>query len=171
MNSILRTIELTTYMLAPAAAGQFFSFIGYGLSGVVIAGWNVISVIIEYLLLALIYKAYPDLGNKKASQLTASACSAPPGHAPSVADLEALANGHSPDVENLDKEKDKEVGPGKKRGLVGSVKEAYTGWTIYFKHPVMKAGVGLAMLFMTVLGFDNITYGIIIFSFFSPNIF
>merc|ERR1719450_1239392 len=83
MNSILRTIELTTYMLAPAAAGQLFTFFGFGYTGIIIAGWNIVSVCLEYFLLSQIYKT----------------------------------------------------------------------------HPVMKAGVGLACLYMTVLGFDNITYG------------
>ena len=27
------------------------------------------------------------------------------------------------------------------------------------KHPVRNAGLGLAFLYMTVLGFDNVTYG------------
>merc|ERR550519_2737081 len=65
MNSILRTIELTTYMLAPAAAGQLFTFCGFGLTVLIIAGWNIISVCLEYLLLALIYKKYPALSNKR----------------------------------------------------------------------------------------------------------
>merc|ERR1719431_1019605 len=59
MNSILRTIELTTYMLAPAAAGQLFTYLGFVLTGVFIAAWNVVSVCLEYLLLVMIYKKYP----------------------------------------------------------------------------------------------------------------
>lgn len=56
MNSILRTIELTTYMLAPALVGQLFSFVGYVWTGIIIACWNLVSVCIEYLLLELIYR-------------------------------------------------------------------------------------------------------------------
>merc|ERR1719234_1609388 len=41
MNSILRTIELTTYAIAPAVAGCLFTILGFGLTGLVIAGWNV----------------------------------------------------------------------------------------------------------------------------------
>jgi len=158
MNSILRTIELTTYMLAPAVAGQLFTFIGYGLTGVVIAVWNVISVSLEYLLLHLIYTSHPDLAKKKNMKMSAAVCSAPPGHAPSVADLEALTNGDPAgrdEEEEEDEEKEKEEGCGWTHGL----RDAYSGWLVYFHHPVMKAGVGLAMLFLTVLGFDNITYG------------
>ena len=64
MNSILRTIELTTYMLAPVISGQLFYFIGYIWTGVFIAGWNVLSVICEYALLNGIYSQYPRLAHK-----------------------------------------------------------------------------------------------------------
>merc|ERR1712002_118536 len=36
---------------------------------------------------------------------------------------------------------------------------AVAGWRTYMNHPVRNAGLGLAFLFLTVLGFDNITYG------------
>ena len=37
--------------------------------------------------------------------------------------------------------------------------ENFTGWQTYFTHPVRDAGLGMALLYMTVLGFDNITWG------------
>jgi len=125
MNSILRTIELTTYMLAPAAAGQLFTFCGFGYTGIIIAGWNIISVIIEYVLLALIYRKYPALATK---------------------------NSKNSDDENESTDRDEEK-------TTNAFKEAFNGWKTYMNHSVMKAGIGLACLFMTVLGFDNITYG------------
>merc|ERR1719233_1989257 len=124
MNSILRTIELTTYMLAPAVTGQLFTFFGFGYTGIIIAGWNIISVCLEYLLLALIYKKYPALSNKR------------------------IKGAESDDKD--EEEEGEENNP---------VQEALTGWKTYMTHPVMKAGLGLACLYMTVLGFDNITYG------------
>ena len=33
---------------------------------------------------------------------------------------------------------------------------------MYWNHPVRNAGIGLALLYMTVLGFGNITYGYLI---------
>ena len=35
----------------------------------------------------------------------------------------------------------------------------YTGYRTYFKYEVALAGLGLSFLYMTVLGFDNITIG------------
>ena len=124
MNSILRTIELTTYMLAPAAAGLLFTHLGFVVTGIVIAAWNVVSVSLEYLLLLLIYRKYPKLASFKASEDT--------------------------DTASEDSE-DSEGG--------NPMKEALAGWRIYLNHPVRNAGLGLAFLFLTVLGFDNITYG------------
>jgi len=48
-------------------------------------------------------------------------------------------------------------------GLVGSLRARVTGtmvgWSYYWSHPVRGAGLGLACLYMTVLGFDTITWG------------
>ena len=123
MNSILRTIELTTYMLAPAVAGQLFTYLGFVLTGVFIAVWNVVSVTLEYLLLTLIYKKYPKLAAFKTSD----------------------------DTEDSEDSEDNQEG--------NPLKEALAGWRTYMNHPVRNAGLGLAFLFLTVLGFDNITYG------------
>jgi len=124
MNSILRTIELTTYMLAPAAAGLLFTHLGFVVTGIVIAAWNLVSVSLEYLLLLLIYRKYPKLASFKVSEDTDTASEA--------------------------SEEVKQGNP---------MKEALEGWRIYMNHPVRNAGLGLAFLFLTVLGFDNITYG------------
>jgi len=135
MNSILRTIELTTYMLAPAAAGQLFTFFGFGFTGVFIAGWNIVSVCLEYILLAMIYKKYPALAKKRNKR--------------SESESQEPALGDESDANEENGE----------NGDTNALREAYEGWKTYMNHPVMKAGVGLACLFMTVLGFDNITYG------------
>merc|ERR1712045_811945 len=127
MNSILRTLELTTYMLAPAAAGQLFTYLGFVFTGVFIAAWNVVSVSLEYLLLVLIYRKYPKLASFKASE--------------------------DSDTASEDSEDGVEGGHG------NPMAEALAGWRIYLNHPVRNAGLGLAFLFLTVLGFDNITYG------------
>ena len=39
------------------------------------------------------------------------------------------------------------------------IKSATHGWRLYMVHSIRNAGLGLAFLYMTVLGFDNITYG------------
>ena len=36
---------------------------------------------------------------------------------------------------------------------------AWGAWILYMKHPIRDAGLGLALLFMTVLAFDNYSRG------------
>ena len=133
MNSILRTIELTTYMIAPAVAGQLFTFLGFGWTGVFISVWNLVSVCLEYFLLAKIYETYPDLATKR--------------------------NADSNNIIEHSEESSEENPLQHSAGFLEGLKEAVDGWKIYMNHPVRFAGVGLACLYMTVLGFDNITYG------------
>ena len=37
--------------------------------------------------------------------------------------------------------------------------EVFRGWSVYCRHQVREAGLALALLYMTVLGFDAITWG------------
>lgn len=136
MNSTLRTIELTTYMLTPALAGQLFTFVGYIWTGIFIAAWNVVSVTIEYALLNAIYKKYPRLSEKGAQE-------------------DDNTSGNN----NVKGKDDDQTKMSTKKETIGNyLKETAYGWKIYFTHPVRNAGIGLALLYMTVLGFDNITY-------------
>jgi hypothetical protein len=43
--------------------------------------------------------------------------------------------------------------------LWSSVVSSVKAWLVYMRHPARDAGLGLAFLYMTVLGFDNITWG------------
>ena len=43
-------------------------------------------------------------------------------------------------------------------GVLTKITGSFRGWSYYFRHKVRNAGLGLAFLFMTVLGFDNITW-------------
>ena len=39
------------------------------------------------------------------------------------------------------------------------MRNTFKPWKIYMAHPTRNAGFGLALLYLTVLNFDNITYG------------
>ena len=45
------------------------------------------------------------------------------------------------------------------RGILLGLRDTWQGWKSFMYHPVRDAGLGLALLYMTVLGFDNITWG------------
>ena len=55
MNSVLRTLDLSTEVLAPVLVGTVMTFFGLTMGGVVIAVWNVASLIAEYSLLHKLY--------------------------------------------------------------------------------------------------------------------
>ena len=44
------------------------------------------------------------------------------------------------------------------RGPASALASLLGGWRSYWRHQVREAGLGLALLYMTVLGFDTITW-------------
>jgi len=42
---------------------------------------------------------------------------------------------------------------------LGNLRETLDAWKLYFKHRIRYAGIGFALLYMTVMGFDSITFG------------
>jgi hypothetical protein len=64
LNATMRTINLTTSILAPVVVGQIITYGSQVAGAVFIAMWNLISGIIEYNLLYQIYKMIPQLGAK-----------------------------------------------------------------------------------------------------------
>ena len=118
LNAIFRTIDLVCLNVAPILAGILFSYTTYAVTAVVIAAWNIVSVVAEYLLLISIYNQFGNLSKKKANNEE----SKPQGH------------------------------------LFSKLTGSYEGWKYYFCHKVRNAGLGLAFLYMTVLGFDSTTW-------------
>ena len=58
--------------------------------------------------------------------------------------------------DNNDREKEERP---LQKAVLAPFESTREGWREYFRHSVRYAGIGLALLYMTVLGFDNITYG------------
>ena len=108
--------ELSTYAVAPAVAGLLFTSLGFGVTGLLLAAWNLASVVLEYSLLARIYRGYPQLAEKEGREEERE------------------------EEERMETEREEE---GRKEGE-GEGKEeavgmgAWQGWTDYFHHPVMK---------------------------------
>ena len=64
LNTVFRTIDLTCLTATPFLGGFLFDYTSYEITAAVIAVWNIVSVIIEYLLLLAIYKRYSALSEK-----------------------------------------------------------------------------------------------------------
>lgn len=145
MNSVIRGIALTTFILAPMAVGQLFTFIGYVATGICVACWNVVSVGFEYLLLEMIYRYVdPEMKSWSGEEMTVTWKNAFSRSVPALQEKKSQEPERSnqlPEAENLvgsGNEADGEViksksGPMK---LLEWMKKAFGGWKIYFTHPI-----------------------------------
>ena len=65
MNAVFRTIDLTALVLSPSFAGLIFDFASAEVTAAVIGIWNLVSVVVEYTMLIIIYKKFPELAKDK----------------------------------------------------------------------------------------------------------
>uniref|UniRef100_A0A8K9WR18 Solute carrier family 40 member n=1 Tax=Oncorhynchus mykiss TaxID=8022 RepID=A0A8K9WR18_ONCMY len=155
MNATMRRIDQVTNILAPLAVGQVMTLASNVIGCGFILGWNLVSLIVEFIFLSRVYRIVPALSVK------------PPAPEDGQASLERPAERTEGLVERR----------GSQGQLVELVKsrivdlptcfiqlysEAYTckdGWRAYYRQDVFLAGMGLAFLYTTVLGFDCITTG------------
>ncbi|XP_072274915.1 ferroportin [Pyxicephalus adspersus] len=161
MNATVRRIDQLTNILAPMAVGQIMTFGSPVMGCGFIAGWNLMSMCVEYMLLWKVYQKTPALAIKagkkvddqELKQLNIQVIDAnlnnnekPPEHVCLVTE-KAIVTAEIP----------KEPSCGEK------IKEPFrtfkNGWIAYYNQSVFWAGMGLAFLYMTVLGFDCITTG------------
>ncbi|KAJ3676476.1 hypothetical protein LUZ60_003888 [Juncus effusus] len=73
MNSIIRRIDLTCKLLAPVFSGFIISFISLSTSALIFAIFNIISVLVEYFLLASVYNGIPSLKEAEQRRITRGA--------------------------------------------------------------------------------------------------
>ena len=149
---------MTCNILAPVSTGLILDY-GSRLIGILfIAGWNIVSVFVEYTMLSSVYHSCPALGNKTVD----------------TSRLDAAASNSEPDLVNVDLSENDEDGtvlvPRVKTSrsfmlkcslLVDKLKSRVRilrfGLKLFFQQRVAFAGIGLSCLYLTVLGFDSIT--------------
>jgi len=190
---MMRSINLTTFILAPILVGQILTFGSKIVGAAFIAIWNICSCVLEYYLLSHIYKRIPQLANKNiplievsspAEDSTTTSGSLP---GPSNNQSEPITPNNNNEIFfddltevslvtpknstpniwkpnkvqplNDDKSKPDSCCAKTVAGFSSKIKDTWHGWKDYFTHPVRNAGLGLALLYMTVLGFDSITTG------------
>lgn len=183
MNSVMRTIDLTTSIVSPIIVGQILEFAGNIYSAIFIGAWNLVSVVVEYYILISLYREFPQLGKKQQmasessepSKLSISSDKADVKNSPVENQLteQSFLNRRPSDVlENYNSinntpaainEKENQKSKSTVNTFFIGIKENFQGttiaWKAYFTHDVRNAGIALALLYLTVLGFDNITRG------------
>lgn len=157
MNATIRRIDQLTNILAPMAVGQIMTFgspmIGCGF----ISGWNLMSMCVEYLLLWKVYQKTPALAHKSAKVEASELKQLNVKKESDMKPTEGVQLIIEKDVTGFEPQQEKEV------GCATRIAEPFItfrdGWVAYYNQPVFLAGMGLAFLYMTVLGFDCITTG------------
>ncbi|KAK1336471.1 LOW QUALITY PROTEIN: hypothetical protein QTO34_002500 [Cnephaeus nilssonii] len=158
MNATVRRIDQLTNILAPMAVGQIMTFgsavIGCGF----ISGWNLVSMCVEYFLLWKVYQKTPALAVKatlkveeaelKQLNLHKETEPKPLESTHLMGDKDLAVHAPEPEPE-----------PSCASQLAEPLRTFRDGWVSYARQPVFLAGLGLAFLYMTVLGFDCITTG------------
>ncbi|XP_007529060.1 solute carrier family 40 member 1 [Erinaceus europaeus] len=158
MNATVRRIDQLTNILAPMAVGQIMTFgspvIGCGF----ISGWNLGSMCVEYFLLWKVYQKTPALAVKaalKAEEAELKQLNVHKETEPKPLEGTHLMGEKDPDLRELEDGQEPSCGS----QLSEPFRTFRDGWVSYYNQPVFLAGMGLAFLYMTVLGFDCITTG------------
>ncbi|KAM9085502.1 ferroportin [Megaptera novaeangliae] len=157
MNATIRRIDQLTNILAPMAVGQIMTFgspvIGCGF----ISGWNLVSMCVEYFLLWKVYQKTPALAVKAApkEETELKQLNVYKETEPKPLEGTHLMGEKDPDVHELEHEQELSCAS----QMAEPFRTFRDGWVSYYNQPVFLAGMGLAFLYMTVLGFDCITTG------------
>jgi len=163
MNSTMRSIDLSTYILAPVLVGQIITFTSKITGAWFITGWNVISGALVYYLQARIYSEVPKLAEKKiiGPKVSNGGVEKSRNYGSISSPLECVTATMMTIPMNSNTEIKKAPTWYKKLffRLKSEAREFWVGWKDYWQSPVRNAGLGLSMLYMTVLGFDNVTNG------------
>ncbi|KAM9487749.1 ferroportin [Clarias gariepinus] len=159
MNATMRRIDQVTNILAPLTVGQVMTLASNVVGCGFILGWNLVSLIVEFVFLSRVYHTVPALSVKL--PVEEEQCylerrkerKNSPGES-SIRRTESLAR-KSMGVHLRESTSLPPCLPHLQR-LLGTCRK---GWRAYYRQSVFLAGLGLAFLYTTVLGFDCITTG------------
>ncbi|XP_053184680.1 solute carrier family 40 member 1 [Scomber japonicus] len=161
MNATVRIIDQLTNILAPMLVGQIMAFGSHFVGCGFISGWNLCSMCVEYALLWKVYQKTPALavkaGQKEQQQQELKQLSHP----------KEVESGQSPEDSSQPLMNEAAVvaksDSPKQQGCCYQISEPLrtlkAGWVAYYNQNIFFAGLSLAFLYMTVLGFDCITTG------------
>ena len=169
LNANMRRIDLMCKLLAPAVAGVILQFAGPLTTTIVVASWNVVSFFAELGLVCLVYLWVPALATKKLrkASVVSTDDDAPLMEGEGVGgegEVETGEGGDGECEELAGKEDSEDVAVKEvkgrsalRSGLLAPLVSLREGWTIYWHQEVALAGMALATIYLTVLGFSGVT--------------
>ncbi|XP_060598850.1 solute carrier family 40 member 1-like isoform X2 [Ruditapes philippinarum] len=167
LSATMRRISLLTMVIAPIVTGQLLSRTSHSTGALVVAGWNFITIFVEYALLWKIYQEVPQLSREKIREERHMMFIE---HMQGVDVIMEFNDLEEKDTKVPNQNADKDV---IKESKLEDDKPKYTfwtslcasyftlrrGWKIFKNYEVAFAGLALASLYLTVLGFHSITIG------------
>ena len=165
LNSWMRRIDLFTKCIAPPLCGIFLDRLQHVGGLVFIAGWNLVSMVLEYFLLKKIYQNVPSLATKQ-NLITVSNENDDQEESSFTKDIKesqtvfnelsvrTKTNNNKESFLNKSVNNDRESFFGKISNGVSMLK---TGWNLFFIQPIALPCFGFSLLYLTVLGFGTIT--------------
>ncbi|KAJ8415857.1 hypothetical protein AAFF_G00404140 [Aldrovandia affinis] len=163
MNATMRRIDQVTNILAPLAVGQVMTLASNVVGCGFILGWNLVSLIVEFIFLSRVYRIVPALSVKpqvdegedqdsleSQGDRTSSQGDCELSTAPELTEENYNISLNLKEITNIP------LCFQRFKWLLSTCKD---GWKAYYRQPVFLAGMGLAFLYTTVLGFDCITTG------------
>ncbi|KAM9365717.1 solute carrier family 40 member 1 [Pholidichthys leucotaenia] len=160
MNATVRIIDQLTNILAPMLVGQIMAFGSHFIGCGFIAGWNLCSMCVEYALLWKVYQKTPALATKAGQKEQQQELK-------QLSPTKDVENGQNPEESSQPLMNESSVvaklDSAKRRGcfyqMTEPLRTLQAGWVAYYNQNIFFAGMSLAFLYMTVLGFDCITTG------------
>ena len=170
-NSILRRIDLCCKILAPILVGQIMTYISKVAGVILLAGWNILSVFLEYYLLWKVFQSVSALSQKVFDERHKD--DAEDGFSVDLNQedpqgsrerLDWMENEGQTGAESLVPRVDIRVQQRpRKLGIFARIKKRIltfrSAWHIYFRQTVARPGLALASLYFTVISFGAITTG------------
>ncbi|KAM4561563.1 solute carrier family 40 member 1 [Fundulus diaphanus] len=159
MNATVRIIDQLTNILAPMLVGQIMAFGSHFIGCGFISGWNLCSMCVEYALLWKVYQKTPALAVKAGQKEQQELKQLSPqrdcenGQSPEESSQPLMNEASAPNASASPK------APGCCEQVSRPLQTFKAGWVAYYNQNIFLAGMSLAFLYMTVLGFDCITTG------------
>ncbi|CAH1238033.1 SLC40A1 [Branchiostoma lanceolatum] len=146
LNAAMRRIDLCSKILAPVVVAQIMTFVSMLVGAMFIAGWNMVSMAIEYYLYHRVYVSVPALAVKEKK-----------------GEEKDKAKDKDEDPENPPEDQPAPKKPPTTcfQKMFKPVLTLVNGWKTSFHQTCFRAGLGLSLLYMTFLGFDNIMVGFV----------
>ncbi|KAF3330448.1 solute carrier family 40 member 1-like isoform X3 [Carex littledalei] len=143
MNSVIRRIDLSCKLLAPVFTGFIISFISLRASAIIFSVWNIVSVLLEYWLLASVYNGVPSLSESDQRRNA------------------RVGGGNIAESSSILEESESSIGDETDDWKIQamerlSVIPCFDSWIVYLKQEVALPGISLAILYFTVLSFGTL---------------